>query len=440
MTPAEMKQQFDEMRTCWNEYKQSNDLRLKEIAGRNWQGDPILVDKLSKMDAALDEFGKRCAKIETASTRFGNADGNTMTDAERTAHLNILRKDTANIMARRYGKGSANMPLKDLLTGEQAEARAKEFLARREYKNMTVEVDIEGGYLVRPEVADMIQKTVYESSPMRQLCSSVTIGTDAWEMPYDASQPNYGWVGESQSRSVTTPTTFNLLRIPVHEMYAEPQVSQKLLDDSMFDIEAYHQQKVAERFARVEATAFVAGTGLFQPFGILGYSLVDGTTPLSQSASDQLFNQIEQYISSTTSATIVADDVISVQNRLYEPFQKNASWLMHRLTAGVIRKFKDSQNRYLWSVGDWPGLTNGQPETLLGRPVYFGADVPQVGSSTNCVIYGDFRAGYQIVDRIGIRVLRDPYTTKGFILYYTTKRVGGGVIQFQAFKVLTCKS
>jgi HK97 family phage major capsid protein len=292
-----------------------------------------------------------------------------------------------------------------------------------EMKAMSVNSDEDGGYLVTPEMSSEIVTKVFESSPMRAIASVQVISSDALEMMEDLELIQSGWVGETQPRGNTDTAKLKMIKIPTHELFAQPLATQKLLDDAAVNVESWLAGKASQKFALDEATAFVSGNGVGKPKGFLAYDAGSG------------FNQVEQQ-ESAGSGVIVGDDLIDVQALLKEPYQKGAVWMAQRQTIKVFRKLKDSQGRYLWE----PGLNGAQQPTLLGAPVYQANDMAAYANGALAVAYGDFKAGYQIVDRIGIRVIRDVYTNKPFVLFYTTKRVGGAVKNFEAIKILKVKA
>lgn len=401
----ELKKLLEKMNREWNDYKEANDKQLAEMKKKGHPQSDI-TEKLAKMDEAFEAHTK---KFEAIEARL-NAETQEPEGKDKPEEIQSKAKDAINEYMRK-GK----------MTSEQAEhIKAAYPESWGESKTLSVEVDADGGYLVRPEMATEIRKRIFESSPMRQLAEVMTISSDAIEFPYDNDEPNSGWVGETQARPETDTSQLNMVRIPVHELYAMPKATQKLLDDSVVDMESWHRMKVSSKFARDEEQGFVAGDGVLRPHGITKYA--NGTG----------FNQIEQ-VNSGSAGAFTADGLIDVQGALFEEFQPGASWLLQRASATAVRKLKDSENRYLWSpAGD---LVQGAPSLLLGKPVRFADDMPAMASGALAAAYGDFRQGYLIVDRIGIRVLRDPYTQKGFVKFYTTKRVGGGVQQFQAIKL-----
>jgi HK97 family phage major capsid protein len=291
-----------------------------------------------------------------------------------------------------------------------------------EQKALTTASNPDGGYLVTPEFGGIINTFVYESSPIRQLATVTTIGTDMLEVVLDNGEATSGWVGETESRAETNTPTLNKLSIPVNELYAEPRVTQKMLDDGIIDVESWLAQKVGEQFSRKEATAFVNGTGFNQPRGMLTYT--SGTTVAS--------SQVEQVISGSAS-TFLYDGLIDLTSALKEQYQANAVFLTRRASLANLLKVKDGQNQPIFNMTY--DKTAGVQSGILGKALYFAADVPAVGSNALAMIYGDIRAAYQIVDRTGVRVLRDAYTAKPYVKFYTTKRVGGSVVNFEAFKV-----
>lgn len=296
-----------------------------------------------------------------------------------------------------------------------------------EYKALNTANGPDGGYLVTPEFGGIVQTFVYESSPIRQLATVTTVGTDMLEVVIDNGEATSGWVGETESRAETNTPTLNKLAIPVNELYAEPRATQKMLDDGVVDVESWLAGKVGEQFARKEATAFVNGTGFNQPRGLLTYTA--GTTVAS--------SQVEQVVTGSAS-TFLYNGLIDLTSALKEPYQANAVFLVRRASMGELLKIKDGQNMPIFNmVYD---KTAGVQSGILGKPLYFAADIPAVGSNALAMIYGDIRAAYQIVDRTGIRVLRDAYTAKPYVKFYTTKRVGGATVNFEAYKIAKCST
>lgn len=304
-------------------------------------------------------------------------------------------------------------------------------LSETETKALQVGVDPDGGYLVPPDMSGRIVTRVFELSPMRQIASVTTISTDALEGVIDTNDiSGAGWVGETASRPATDTPTLGRWRIPVHEQYAMPEATQQILDDAAVDVEAWLQSKLADRFARVEAQAFITGDGVGKPRGICSY-------PTATTGDDArawgTFQHVNTGVNGDFAATTPADILFDLIGAFKSAYLQNAVWLTRREVITRIRKFKESTtNAYIWQ----PGLQQGQPQTLLGYPVVIAQDMPALGTGSLSLAFGDFREAYQIVDRIGIRTLRDPYTNKPYVRFYTTRRVGGAALQFEAVKFI----
>ncbi|MER9471080.1 phage major capsid protein [Mesorhizobium sp. M0520] len=286
-------------------------------------------------------------------------------------------------------------------------------------KAMSVGTDPSGGYQVSPTVMSRMLAVQYESSPMRQLASVENIGSDVAEFPIDDDEAGSGWVGENEDRDETDTPEGGVQRIPVHEIYAMPRVSARLLEDADFDVEGFLARKVGERFGRQEATAFVAGNTPRRPRGFLTYPA--GTTR----------GKIEQIVSGAAT-DMTWDALINLMSSLKDFYVSGAVWVMRRATVGNLMLKKDGDGRYIWQ----PNQQAGKPSILIGHEVYNAADMPAVGAGALPIAFGNFKAGYTIIDRRGSVTLRDPYTKKGSVKFYTTKRVGGDVTEFEAIKLM----
>jgi HK97 family phage major capsid protein len=260
---------------------------------------------------------------------------------------------------------------------------------------------------------------------MRAYASIQVISSDALEGLYDLDEADSGWVGETSARTTTDTPQIGKWRIPVHELYANPKATQKLLDDASINMEAWLAAKVAEKFARDESTAFVSGNGINKPRGFLSYAA--GTT---------IPGTIERIKTGTSSAFAAdpngLDKLLDALYSLKAPYRANATWFMPRLVTALARKLQDSDGQFQWQ----PSSQAGQPATLLGYPVAAFEDFEALAANSLSMAVADMREAYQIVDRIGIRTLRDPYSAKPYVEFYTTKRVGGDVINFEAIKLL----
>ena len=285
-------------------------------------------------------------------------------------------------------------------------------------KALSVGVDPDGGYTVTPEMSSMIIERLYESDPVRQLASVESITTGAIEWLVDWDDVGSGWEAETETGSETDTSQLFKKRIPVHVMYAKPQATQTLLEDSGINVEAWLARKVADRFMRREGNAFVSGDGVGKPRGFLTYD--SGTS----------FGQVEQ-TNMGAAAAITADGLFDVKFSLKEMFLNRGTWLMNRLTVAEILQLKDGTGAYIWR----PGLTEKEPATILGLPYKMATSMPTIAANALSVALADWKEAYMVVDRLGITVQRDPYTVKPFIEFYTRKRVGGDVINYDAIKI-----
>lgn len=401
---------IEEQGKAFDAFKKANDTRLAEIEKKG-SADPLLTAQLEKINAFFDKTAdakqevltqsaikERLDQIETAVSRTMKGTG-TAEEKETKPEVIEYCKAFRGFIQSGMGEGDA---LKAL--GQKA---------------MSVISDPDGGYLVTPQMSATIIKKVFESSPVRALAAVETISSDSLDLIDDHDEASYGWAAETGTISETTSPQIAKRNIPTHIMYAEPRATQKLLDDAGINIEQWLAEKQADKFGRVEATAFVSGTGVTQPRGFLTYAA--GTT----------WGTIEQ-VNSGSSGALTADGLISLFYSLKSDYAQNAAFLANRASVGAIRLLKEATtNQYIWQ----PGLQNGQPDRLLGVPIYMASDMPVAAANSLSVALADWRRAYQIVDRIGIRVLRDPYTAKPYVKFYTTKRVGGDVANFEAIKL-----
>jgi HK97 family phage major capsid protein len=383
----------------------SIELSQKEAGTRK-----AMEDQVKAFDTQTKALEAQVKALETAASRAPAG-----SSEDETKKLITKRNKLFNEFARLGGNGHFDTFL---------DAKSS---ADPEIKALTTNSDPSGGYLVMPQFAGVIKTYAYESSPIRLLASSTTIGTDTLEYVLDNDANTSGWVGETATRSETTAPTFGNLKIFVNEMYSNPKVSQKMLDDAGIDIESWLAGKVAEEFGRREATAFVTGTGVAQPKGIMSYTASGAST-----ASTVAAQQIEQVVTGDAS-NFTYNGLVNLQNSLKETYQPNAVFLIRRASNTNLMQIKDGQGHPIFNMVFDKNV--GTQPTIMGQPVYFAADVAAIATNALAMAYGDIRQAYQIVDRIGIRVLRDPYSNKPYVSFYTTKRVGGGVINAEAVKI-----
>jgi len=270
-------------------------------------------------------------------------------------------------------------------------------------------------------------KKIFDTSPIRAYASTQVISTDALEGIYDDDESTSGWVSETGGRAATATAQIGVWRIPVHEIYAFPQITQKLLDDSALSMESWMTEKMSMQMGRAEATAFVSGSGVGKPRGFTTYA--DGTS---------VREEVEQIDSGVNgdfpAAPAGGDTLITALYALKSEYRANASWFMNRSTMAGIRKEKDSDGAYIWT----PGIAAGQAATLLGYPVApaFEDMASYTVTGALAIAVGDMRSAYQIVERQGLRILRDNLTNKPYVGLYGVRRVGGGLINGEAIKLI----
>jgi len=290
---------------------------------------------------------------------------------------------------------------------------------------MSTGSDPDGGFTVVPFLSPTMTSRLLAISPMRQLARVETIVSDAFEEIADTGSAGAAWAAESEARGDTASPTLHKLSVPVHEISAMPKVTQRLLDDSSFDLAAWLTGNIARSFSKLEGAAFVSGDGVGKPRGLLTYATADAADDLREWGTLQT-------VPSGAAAAIVEDSLLDVVYSLRPEYRAGASWLMSRQTAAAVRKLKDSTGRFFWAES----LAAGEPPRLLGFPVALDEEMPNVAAGALPIAFGDFAQGYLIVDRLGLRLLRDPFTDKPNVKFYTTKRVGGAVFGSEAIKLL----
>ncbi|PWR19143.1 phage major capsid protein [Zavarzinia compransoris] len=398
---ATLQSATDDLARVFGSFRAENDRRLAEIETKG-RADVLTTEKVDRLNAEVGRLNETVASLETALARPGRAAKarNPAETAHAAAFSLFLRK------------------------GIDHE------LPGLEKKAMSVVSDPDGGYLVAAEVTDRIVSRLHDASPIRAIASVLTITADAAEGMLDLGEPAAGWVAETEGRGETASPQVGLWRIPAHELYAEPRVSQKLLDDAGFDVEAWLAQKVADKFGRAENAAFVGGSGVGMPRGFTTY----GTAATADGS--RAWGTLQHVLTGANGAFAASDPgdaLIALTYALKAGYRPGACFVMARATVAEVRKLKgDGDGQYLWQ----PALGARQPATLLGYPVIEAEDMPAPATGSLSIAFGNFREGYAVVDRQGIRTLRDPYTAKPQVKFYTTRRVGGDVLDFDAVKLL----
>jgi len=395
---ADLSLAFDDLRYTLESYRVSNDERLAEIETRNG-ADPLTEEKMTRMDAALDDAMRRIDRLTL--------------DRNRPA----LGRDEA----------------RDPLVGEHKAAFAAYIrsgeaggLKRLEAKALSAGSGPDGGYLAPSGVESEILRRLATVSPIRAIATVRTISSGTYKKAFSTTGPASGWVAEAAARPQSASPTLAELSFPAMELYAMP-ATQTLLDDAIVNIDQWIAEEVESAFAEQEGAAFVSGDGIDKPKGFLAYPTV-----ADASWSWGNIGVLNTGVAGAFSAATPSDILVDLVYALKAGYRQNACFVMNRKTQGTVRKFKDATGQYLWQ----PPASVGAPATLLGFPLVEAEDMPNIANNAVSVSFGDFRRGYLVVDRAGVRILRDPYSAKPYVLFYTTKRVGGGVQDFAAIKGL----
>ena len=296
-----------------------------------------------------------------------------------------------------------------------------------EGKALSTAVTADGGYLVDPVTADKIAGVLYSAASIRSIANVVAIEATAYDVLVDTTDIGAGWATEVADSVETSTPQVERITIPLHELSALPKASQRLLDDSAFDVEGWLAERIADKFARAEGNAFVSGDGVDKPKGFLTYPSADYTSAIWGEIGHVLTGADGDFATANP-----ADAIVDLVYALGARYRANASFVMNSKTAGAVRKMKDADGRFLWS----DGLAAGEPARLMGYPVLVSEDMPDIATWAPAIAFGDFNAGYTVADRPDLRILRDPFSAKPNVLFYATKRVGGDVSDFNAIKLL----
>lgn len=396
-----------QLQSTFEAFKAENDAELKAL--KKGQEDIVQTEKVDRINAEIGDLNKALDDVNAtmAALKAGGAGGDPADPAKR---------EHAEVFTKWFRKGDRAIADADL--GE-LEVKA----------SLTTQSDPDGGYLVPEEMSNTIDRVTGTVSVMRELASTMTISTDTYKKLINMGGAGSGWVGETEARPETATPTLRELVFNMMEIYANPAATQNMLDDSRVDIASWLANEVAIEFAEQEGAAFISGDGVKRPRGLLSYTNVAnssyawgklGYTPTGVAAA------------LSNGSNNGADAMIDLYYSLKEQYRNGATWLTSDVTAGAMRKFKDGDGTYLWGNP----TAAGETPTFMGKPVRTDDNMPAVGADAFPTAFGNFQRGYLILDRFGIRVLRDPFTNKPYVHFYTTKRVTGGVQNFEAIKLL----
>ncbi len=389
---------FDEFARTFDEYKATNDYRLG-VLEKGSNVDVLTNEKLRRLDDALDMQKRAMEQLELKQVRPALDGG-----------VNPLRslehKNAFESYVRR---------------GDESGVRSLEAKAH------SIGSASDGGYLVPPELETEIGTRLAQISPIRNISTVRQVSGSVLKKPFSIKGPSVGWVSEADIRPQTEGSKLAELQFPTMELYAMPAATSSLLDDGVVDVEQWISAEVETAFAEQEGKAFINGDGVNKPRGFLTYDIV-AESAWSWGKLGSLSTGVAGAFPAADASDILLDTIYSLK----AGYRQNGNWVMNRKTQAAIRKLKDKDGNYLWT----PPATPGAQASLMGFGLVEAEDMPDMADKSPAIAFGDFARGYLVVDRTGVRVLRDPYSAKPYVLFYTTKRVGGGVQDFNAIKLL----
>lgn len=384
------------------EYRSENDDRLAELE-RKSSTDPLRDDKIARMDRAIDFCVEKISAFETKSRRpaLGFGEGKTGLSPVALEH-----------------KGAFDAYMRS------GEAHG---LQRLEMKSSTAITTPDGGYLLPQHVEEAVLARIAGLSPIRSIAHVQAISGSGLRKAVAAAGSQTGWTADTAPSNSVASTAFINLDFPTGELFTQPAATQTMLDDEAVNIEAWISAEIERAFAASESAAFVNGNGTNKPKGFLTYPTLANASWAWGSLGYTVSGAAGAFAASNPS-----DALVDLTHSLKTIYRQNGSFVMNRKTQGVIRKFKDAQGNYLWQ----PPSVQGARATLMNFPIVEAEDMPDIAANSLSIAFGDFERGYVVVDRLGIRTLRDPFSAKPYVLFYTTKRVGGGVQDFDAIKLM----
>lgn len=389
---AEARAAMHDLLAAFESFKDANDRRLAEIEAKT-AADPLIEEKVGRIDQALARAQTRLDRLTIEASRPGL--GGEVAGAAKSAWSGFLRTGEAGrlVEGKALSAGSAT----------------------------------DGGHVAPAETEALIERLIREVSPIRRIATVKQTTSHTFKKPVSQGGASSGWVAETAGRPETDSPSLELVEFPVGEIYAMPAATPALLDDALVDIDQWLAEEVRDTFAEAEGAAFVSGNGTNRPKGFLSYTqAAEGTQDWGELG----------YVATGVAGGFPAEDPSDVLiDLIYAPktgYRANGRFVMNKATVSAVRKFKDADGNYIWR----PAMSAGEAASVMGYPVTEVEEMPDIGANSVSIAFGDFERGYLVVDRTGVQVLRDPYLAKPYVLFYTTRRVGGGVQDFNAIKLL----
>jgi len=401
---TEVKTVVENVQKAFEAFKAQNDKEIAEL--KRGQSDVVTKEHTERINNEISTLEKEMKELNA-----------------RMAVSSVRRGDDSELTAEEHAYASAWQAW--FATGD----------GHRELQNLAIKAGMtsdskpDGGYLVPTTVETAISRVASVRSVMRQIARVVSVSTKSYTKLHNLGGAGSGWVAEKAARPETSTPRLSEIEIPTHELYANPAASQTLLDDASVDIGGWLAEEVNIEFAAQEGDAFFNGDGVVKPRGFLS----EPTVANASYAWGKLGFIVSGVAAALSDSTHNGSDaLIDLIHSLKPAYRTNARFLMNDKTVATVRKLKDKDENYLWQ----PGIQLGAPSQLLGYSIAEDDNAPDVGAGKFPISFGDWQSGYTIADRIGVRVLRDPFTAKPYVLFYTTKRVGGKVTNFEAIKLL----
>ncbi|MCG7984726.1 MAG: phage major capsid protein [Candidatus Thiodiazotropha lotti] len=398
---SEVKALIEDQGRAWEEFKESNDTRIKAIEEKGYAPADV-VEKVDKLNAAISTQSDEIGELMKKANRPGMVDSKDGLTIEQREHKEALAA---------YMREGVDNNLHDLET-----------------KALSSGSDPDGGYLIDAEMDREIDRIASTISSMRQIANVRTIGSATYEKLTKTRGVSGGWLEEAGTSTESTEPQWSKVEIPAYKMYAEPWVPNEMLEDSFYDLEGDLTDEAGITFAETEGAGFITGSGVGQPRGIASYTTVANSSYVWGSVGYIASGKAGAFTSSAP-----ADELIDLQHALKPQYRPGASWLMNDSTLGTARQMKDgSGSYYLWN----PDPSAGPSGTFLGSPVVIDDNLADISADSLSIAYGNFQRGYTIVDRRGVALIRDPFTKKGVTKFYFSRRVGGGITNFEALKLM----
>lgn len=419
MELKEVKDLIEKQGQAWEEFKKTNDAAIQAKADGKAIGD--LEAKLAALNEALDKVQTKLSRPGVLATKSEDRQS-PEAEAYKAAFMNWVRNPSDP-----ERRTALQLRARELRKVETKAGGDEDGFETRAVQTVT-STGSAGGFALPEIIERQIQRLSVDISPIRQIATVRTVGSPDYKELFDINGAAFEWVGEAGARSQTNTPDLAEVAPTFGMASARPRASEESLDDLFFDVESWLINSAAEAIAQGEGLAFVSGNGTNRPTGFLA-----GPTPVTTVDASRAFGTL-QYIASgqaaalPTSADVFFDLVYALRAR----YRANATWVLNKLVLSSVRKYKDTTNQYLWQ----PSLSMSQPETFMGYPIVEAEDMPAVAANAFPVAFGDFREGYLIADRVGMRMTRDDITVPGFVQFYIRKRVGGRIRNSQAIKLL----